>query len=364
MCVYPKGNVDVYLCGCSLKVKVHDYALWDVIENGNLFVPVTQTTTTKGGAITTTISSPVSVEEKIKKKNGVKARSMLLMALSNEHLMTFNQYKDAKSLFAAIETRFGGNEATKKIQKTLLNLPSEWNTHVVVWRNKPDLDTMSIDDLYNNFKIVKQEVKGTASSNSSIQIALEGLCMWKKPLPKLWLLLMELVLTRAIWLKMRFLQTWLLWLFQTLREVCIPKNALSYFGLEEFKQPEFESYIPKSCEIESKNDSEDISNELKEYHDAHLVKDMVSDNKDCSVESPVVVEKKTVVPTIAKFEVVRPKQQEKPVRKIVRERVVTRNNYTMVHYDNSTKKTQISAHRNKAPEAVLMKTDLRPLTTV
>ncbi|GJX68588.1 ribonuclease H-like domain-containing protein [Tanacetum coccineum] len=33
-------------------------------------------------------------------------------------------------------------------------------------RNKPDLDTMSFDDLYNNFKIVKQEVKGTASSSS------------------------------------------------------------------------------------------------------------------------------------------------------------------------------------------------------
>nr|GEY67656.1 hypothetical protein [Tanacetum cinerariifolium] len=44
------------------------------------------------------------------------------------------------------------------------------------------------------------------------------------------------------------------------------------------------------------------------------------DNKDCSVESPVVVEKKTVVPTIAKVEVVRPKQQEKPVRKTLRPR--------------------------------------------
>ncbi|GJX54134.1 ribonuclease H-like domain-containing protein [Tanacetum coccineum] len=47
------------------------------------------------------------------------------------------------------------------------SLPSEWNTHVVVWRNKLDLDTMSFDDLYNNFKIVEQEVKGTASSSSS-----------------------------------------------------------------------------------------------------------------------------------------------------------------------------------------------------
>ncbi|GJZ94022.1 hypothetical protein Tco_0666225 [Tanacetum coccineum] len=47
-----------------------------------------------------------------------------------------------------------------------LSLPSEWNTHVVVWRNKPNLDTMSFDDLYNNFMIVEQEVKGTTSLSS------------------------------------------------------------------------------------------------------------------------------------------------------------------------------------------------------
>ncbi|GJU92257.1 hypothetical protein Tco_1304680 [Tanacetum coccineum] len=63
---------------------------------------------------------PVTTEEKVQKKNDVKARSMLLMALPNEHLITFNQYKDAQTLFAAIQTRFGGNEATKKTQKTLL----------------------------------------------------------------------------------------------------------------------------------------------------------------------------------------------------------------------------------------------------
>ncbi|GKE26580.1 hypothetical protein Tco_1441964, partial [Tanacetum coccineum] len=139
----------------------------------------------------------VTTKEKAQKKNDVKARSMLPMALPNEHLMTFNQYKNAKTLFAAIQTRFGGNEATKKTQKTLLtkmlqkivsqlailgenisqeglnlnflrSLPSEWNTHVVVWRNKPNLDTMSFDDLYNNFNIVEQEVKETASSSSSL----------------------------------------------------------------------------------------------------------------------------------------------------------------------------------------------------
>nr|GEU96833.1 putative ribonuclease H-like domain-containing protein [Tanacetum cinerariifolium] len=62
---------------------------------------------------------------------------------------------------------------------------------------------------------------------------------------------------------------------------------------------------------DSENASEDIPNELKEYSDAPLVKDIMSDNKDYSVESPVVVKKKIVVPLIAKVEVVRPKQQEK-----------------------------------------------------
>ncbi|GKE76635.1 ribonuclease H-like domain-containing protein, partial [Tanacetum coccineum] len=147
------------------------YALWDVIKNGNSFKPAAQTTTNADGTSTSLIPGPVIIEEKVQKKNDVKARSILLMALPNEHIMTFNQYKDTKTLFAAIQTRFGGNEATKKTQKTLLkqiSLPSEWNTHVVVWRNKPDLDIMSFDDLYNNFKIVEQEVKRTASSSSSL----------------------------------------------------------------------------------------------------------------------------------------------------------------------------------------------------
>nr|GEW35031.1 hypothetical protein [Tanacetum cinerariifolium] len=146
---------------------------------------------------------------------------MLLMAFPNEHLMTFNQYKDAKSLFDAITTRLGGNDATRKTRKTLLKqmyenfsaqrtefidsifnrlrkivsqlavlgesisqedlnlkflriLPSKWNTHVVVWRNKLDLEKISIDDLYNNFKIIEQEVKrnaGTSSSSGSQNMA-------------------------------------------------------------------------------------------------------------------------------------------------------------------------------------------------
>ncbi|GJY01972.1 putative ribonuclease H-like domain-containing protein [Tanacetum coccineum] len=209
-----QGEYDMWRLRIEQYFQVKDYALWDVIENGNSFKPTAKTTTNDNDTSTTLIPGLVTTEEKVQKKNDIKARSMLLMALPNKHLMTFNQYKDAKTWFAAIQARFGGNEATKKTQKTLLkqmyenfsapstesldsifnrlqkivsqlailgeniiqedlnlkflrSLPSEWNTHVVVWRNKPDLDTMSFDNLYNNFKIVEQEVKGTASSSSS-----------------------------------------------------------------------------------------------------------------------------------------------------------------------------------------------------
>nr|GFA14121.1 hypothetical protein [Tanacetum cinerariifolium] len=56
-------------------------------------------------------------------------------------------------------------------QKLLRSLSPKWKTHVIVWRNKTDLDTMSMDDLYNNLKVYEPEVKRTSSSNSiTIQV--------------------------------------------------------------------------------------------------------------------------------------------------------------------------------------------------
>ncbi|GKE93298.1 hypothetical protein Tco_1574393, partial [Tanacetum coccineum] len=91
------------------------------------------------------------------------------------------QYPNAKTMFAAIETRLGGNEATKKTQKTLLkqqyenfsasskeSLDSIFNRLQKIM-NKPEIETMSIDDLYNNFKIVEQKVKKYVSASSGAQ---------------------------------------------------------------------------------------------------------------------------------------------------------------------------------------------------
>ncbi|GKA10539.1 ribonuclease H-like domain-containing protein [Tanacetum coccineum] len=176
----PDGFVDPHHPDkvCRLKKALYGLKQAPMAENGNSFKPAAKTTTNADGTSTTLIPGLVIIEEKVQKKNDIKARSMLLMALPNEHLMTFNQYKDAKTLFAAIQTRFGGNEATKKTQKTLLkqmyenfsalsteSLDSIFNRLQKI-RKKPDLDTMSFDDLYYNFKIVDQEVKGTASSSS------------------------------------------------------------------------------------------------------------------------------------------------------------------------------------------------------
>ncbi|GJW38938.1 integrase, catalytic region, zinc finger, CCHC-type containing protein [Tanacetum coccineum] len=213
-----QGEYDTWRLRIESYIQLQDYALWEIIEEGNSFKPVARTTTNEDGTSTTTIPGAVTAEQKILKKNDLKARSILMMTLPSEHLLTFNKHKDAKSLFEAIEARFGGNEATKKTQKTLLkqmyetfnasssesldsifnrlqkivsqltilgeiitpeelnlkflrSLPTEWGMHVVVWRNKSDLGSISFDDLYNNFKIVEPEVKRSviSSSNSGSQ---------------------------------------------------------------------------------------------------------------------------------------------------------------------------------------------------
>ncbi|GJT29617.1 ribonuclease H-like domain-containing protein [Tanacetum coccineum] len=135
-----------------------------------------------------------------------------------------------------------------------------------------------------------------------------------------------------------------------------PNLDLSYSGLEEFQHPEFEGYGPKT----SKSVCKDIYNKVRKSSDVLLVKELVSNDK---------LEKKFVFLTVAKIESVRPKQQEKLVRKPAncnyhqRERVVSRNNNTRVNSNYSAKKAHPGAYGNMVPRAVLMKNGLRSLNT-
>nr|GEW63753.1 putative ribonuclease H-like domain-containing protein [Tanacetum cinerariifolium] len=177
------------------------YALWEVIEFRDSYKAP------KDGAAIGSASDgkkgrtiAVTTEDMQKRRNDVKARTTLLLALPDEHQLRFSKYKTAQEFWAAILKTFGGNEATKKTKKNLLkqqygnfkaegketleqtfnrlqviishlefmdveikqddlnqklltSLAPEWLMHTIVWRNRSDLDTMSLDDLYNHLKV-------------------------------------------------------------------------------------------------------------------------------------------------------------------------------------------------------------------
>nr|GEU35541.1 hypothetical protein [Tanacetum cinerariifolium] len=238
-----QGDYEIWKLRIEQYFQVQDYALWDVIENGNSFKPVPRTTA--NADVGNVVGNSWSGGEVVRSGEEDAAGLAGNLVVNNVSAQTWGEdrlqfrargtgflwelvgkvvgnswsgrgvvKKMLQTLFEAIQARFSGNDATKKTQRTLLkqmyenfnapstesldyifnrlqkivsqlailgenisqedlnmkflrSLPSEWNTHVVVWKNKADLDTMSIDDLYNNFKIVEQEVKRTVVSSSS-----------------------------------------------------------------------------------------------------------------------------------------------------------------------------------------------------
>ncbi|GKF36653.1 ribonuclease H-like domain-containing protein [Tanacetum coccineum] len=53
--------------------------------------------------------------------------------------------------------------------KLLRNLPSEWKTHALIWRNKQEIETISLDDLNNNLKIYELKISGSSSTSQNPQ---------------------------------------------------------------------------------------------------------------------------------------------------------------------------------------------------
>nr|GEX99989.1 ribonuclease H-like domain-containing protein [Tanacetum cinerariifolium] len=155
--------------------------LWEVIINGDSHVP---TVVVEGDVQPAAI---LSTDQKLARRNELKARGTLLMALPDKHQLKFNSYKDAKTLMETIEKRFRGNTETKKKLvsqleihrvslsqedvnlKFLRSLPSEWKTHTLIWRNKANLEKHSLDDLFNSLRIYEAEVKHSSSPGNPTQ---------------------------------------------------------------------------------------------------------------------------------------------------------------------------------------------------
>ena len=94
---------------------VQDYALWDIIKNGDTWKEYTSEVTNADGSKSTKLNTePVTNDEKAKRRNDLKAKHLLLMAMPDDQVLNFSNFATAKELFEAIVERFGGNEATKK----------------------------------------------------------------------------------------------------------------------------------------------------------------------------------------------------------------------------------------------------------
>ncbi|GKE22702.1 ribonuclease H-like domain-containing protein [Tanacetum coccineum] len=138
------------------------------------------------------------------------------MALPEDHLAKFHKMTDAKEMWDAIKSRFGGNDESKKMQKYirsnnltnhciqhmeglqkviqfqksllsqleihgagvstedanqkfLRSLPSAWSQVSLIMRTKPGVDSLSFDDLYNNLRVFESDIKGSTASSSSPQ---------------------------------------------------------------------------------------------------------------------------------------------------------------------------------------------------
>nr|GEZ76640.1 hypothetical protein [Tanacetum cinerariifolium] len=274
--------------------------------NGNSFKPVPRTTANADGTFTLTIPGPVTTEEKAQKNNDVKARSMLLMALPNKHLLTFSKYNDAKTLFEATQTRFGVNDATKKTQRTLLKQ---------MYKNFNAPSTESLDSIFNRLQKLSPKnqesrprnqdssrntvnVKDTSSkamvaidgegfdwsymaddevpTNMALMVFLDLEVLNSKTCSNTFLKSFETLKTQYDNLRIEFnkcefdLATYKRGLFAP------PSIDLSNFGLKEFQHHEFKGYEPK----DSKSVCVDTANDIKKDSDAPIIKDWVSDSDE------------------------------------------------------------------------------------
>nr|GEY31544.1 hypothetical protein [Tanacetum cinerariifolium] len=84
----------------------------EVIKNGNKVLD-------KNIGTVEQTYKPTSVEEKLDRKNEMKARGTLLMALLNKNQLKFHSYQDAKLLMEGIENGYGRNKESQKVQRTV-----------------------------------------------------------------------------------------------------------------------------------------------------------------------------------------------------------------------------------------------------
>ncbi|GJW06391.1 hypothetical protein Tco_1568814 [Tanacetum coccineum] len=200
--ILKKEEYDIWAMEMEHYLEYIDNEVWKVIQNGNSKKRIS---IGKDGVVR--VLSPVTAAEIQAVEKERKAKNILLMAIPKEHMRRFHGMDDAKEIWEAIRTRFGGNANSKKMQKAvfkqqfeafkisnseglekgydrfqqllsqleahgaevstedanhkfLRSLPSAWSNLAMTMRTNPEIDNLSIDDLYNNLRVFEQEIQG------------------------------------------------------------------------------------------------------------------------------------------------------------------------------------------------------------
>ncbi|GJS34578.1 hypothetical protein Tco_0532960 [Tanacetum coccineum] len=153
--IMKKGEYDIWAMKIEHYLSHTDYPIWEVIQKGNGIVNVTTDT---NGVIK--VSPPKTAEEILARERERKARTTLLMALPEDHLAKFHKMTDAKDMWDAIKSRFGGNDESKKMQ-----------IHFKATVSPLKMPIRSSLGLYllPGPKVFESDVKGSTGSSSSIQ---------------------------------------------------------------------------------------------------------------------------------------------------------------------------------------------------
>ncbi|GJT51371.1 hypothetical protein Tco_0977528 [Tanacetum coccineum] len=282
-------------------LKVH--MLKPVIENGNA-PPIIKVVEGVETTIATTIEKAQrrgNAATKKTQRNLLKQQYENFTASSSEVLdQTFDRLQ---KLINQLEIH-GKSISQEDVNQKFLRSPSpEWNTHTIVWRNKPEIETLSMDDLYNNLKIYEPEVQMVMLTmrarrflkNLDESFPLNGLSPEEGPTN---IALMAYSSTSS-----------------NSEELYCLQNLIDIFSsLEDFtSEPIVIKPVADNSEAKA---SEAKPKAVRKNNGAPIIQDWVSDNEEDDVPQAKIV-KKTFKPSFAKIKFVKPKQQEKTARKTV-----------------------------------------------
>ncbi|GJX10617.1 hypothetical protein Tco_0200476 [Tanacetum coccineum] len=175
--ILEKEEYDIWAMEMEHYLEYINNEVWKVILNGNSKKRIS---TRKDDVIR--ILPPLTAVEIQAVEKERKAKNILLMAIPKEHMRRFHGMDDAKEIWEAIRTSFGDPTITSQLEahdaevstedanhKFLRSLPPAWSNLAMTMRTKPDVDTLSIDDLYNNLRVFEQEIQGASKTSSSAQ---------------------------------------------------------------------------------------------------------------------------------------------------------------------------------------------------